>query len=81
MRAKAKSKVSARPRRLIGALELAARLRCHPMSIPRYVKKKPGFPQPMKPFGKNLWDEDAVEAYINKVMKVRTHRHTDTQTS
>jgi hypothetical protein len=43
------------------------------MSIPRYVKTKPGFPQPVKPFGKNLWDEDAVEAYIAKVMRVRTH--------
>jgi len=73
MPAKTKAKAPAKPRRLIGTLELAARLRCHPMSIPRYVKTKPGFPQPVKPFGKNLWDEDAVEAYIAKVMRVRTH--------
>ena len=60
-----------KPRRLIGTMELAARLHCHPMSIPRYVKTKPGFPQPSKPFGKNLFDEDAVEAYIAKEMRAR----------
>src|SRR5262249_7245637 len=79
MPAKTKTKAPAKPRRLIDTLELAAPLRCHPMSIPRYVRTKPGFPQPVKPFGKNLWDEDEVEAYIAKVMKVRTHRHTDTR--
>jgi predicted DNA-binding transcriptional regulator AlpA len=63
------SKKQRRPRRLIDTMELAARLHCHPMSIPRYVKIKKGFPKPEKPFGKNLWDEEAVEAYLAKVMK------------
>jgi predicted DNA-binding transcriptional regulator AlpA len=57
--------------RLIGTMELATLLHCHPMSIPRYVKTKKGFPKPTKPFGKNLWDEAAVEAYLAKVMKAR----------
>ena len=60
-----------KPQRLIGTMELAAKLHCHPMSIPRYVKTKPGFPKPAKPFGKNLFDEDAVDAYMAKVMRPR----------
>jgi hypothetical protein len=57
--------------RLIDTMELAAKLNCHPMTIPRYVKIKKGFPKPIKPFGKNLWDERVVEAYLAKIMKAR----------
>jgi hypothetical protein len=63
----AKAKAASKPRRFIGTMELAAKLNCHPMSIPRYCKTKPNFPQPTKPWGKNIWDEDVVDAYIAEV--------------
>ena len=47
-------------RKWIGTMELAEKLGVHPFSIPRLRKTKQGFPQPVKPFGKNLWDEDEV---------------------
>jgi len=43
-------------RKWIGTMELAAKLGVHPFSIPRLRKTKSGFPQPVKPFGKNLWE-------------------------
>ena len=55
-------------RRWIGTLQMAELLGCHPMSIPRLVKNKKGFPQPIKPFGKNLWDADEAEAYLQKLL-------------
>jgi predicted DNA-binding transcriptional regulator AlpA len=61
-------------RRWIGVLELAAMLGCHPMSISRFAKTKPGFPQPIKPFGKNLWDAGEVEAYVAKAVAKRAGR-------
>ena len=54
--------------RWIGTMALAEKLGCHPTSIPRFVKTKPGFPQPVKPFGKNLWNEDAVDAFIESLV-------------
>jgi predicted DNA-binding transcriptional regulator AlpA len=48
----------------IGVAEVARRMNCHPMSIPRYVKHKNGFPKPGKLAGKNVWDEDIIDAYI-----------------
>jgi hypothetical protein len=59
-------------RRWIGTMELAALLGCHPFSIPRYVRTKPGFPQPRKPFGKNLWDEAEAEAYLQTLLAQKT---------
>jgi hypothetical protein len=44
----------------IGTLEVAELLNCHPMSIPRYVKTKKGFPKPGKLSGKNVWDRDLI---------------------
>jgi hypothetical protein len=58
--------------RMIGTMELAAKLRCHPVSIQRFVKTKPGFPQPIKPFGKNLWNEEAVDAYLDALLSEKT---------
>ena len=52
-------------------MELADLLGCHPMSIQRFVKTKPGFPQPMKPFGKNLFDAAEVESYLASVLARR----------
>jgi hypothetical protein len=51
-------------RRWIGTLEVAAKLGCHPMSVPRMTRNKPGFPQPVKPFKKNLWDEQVFDEYL-----------------
>jgi predicted DNA-binding transcriptional regulator AlpA len=63
-------KATPKPRgRLIDTIELATKLNCHPMSIPRFVKTKKGFPQPTKPFGKNLWDEWEIDAYLAKVCR------------
>jgi predicted DNA-binding transcriptional regulator AlpA len=50
----------------IGVQELAAKLHCHPMSVPRLVKTKPGFPQPTKLLNKNLWDEAAIDVWIQQ---------------
>jgi predicted DNA-binding transcriptional regulator AlpA len=58
-------------RRLIGTAELANKLGCHLMSIPR-LRKRPGFPQPIKPFGKNVWVEEEVDAYIENLMAANT---------
>jgi hypothetical protein len=52
----------------IGTAELAGMLGCHQMSVPRYVRTKPGFPKPKKLFGKNLWDLDVVERYIESLV-------------
>jgi hypothetical protein len=38
------------------------------MSIPRFVKTKPNFPQPGKVAGKNAWFEDVADAYVESEM-------------
>jgi hypothetical protein len=58
-------------RKWIGTMELAEKLGVHPFSIPRLRKTKPGFPQPVKPFGKNLWDEDAVDRYVEELVAAK----------
>jgi nitrogenase molybdenum-iron protein alpha/beta subunit len=58
-------------RRWLDTIEFAARLHCHPMSIPKFRKKKKDFPRPIKPFNKNLWAEDEVEAYEKKIFAKR----------
>lgn len=58
-------------KRWIGTMELAAKLGCHPFSIPRFVKKKPRFPQPKKPFGKNLWDEAEIDRYVEELLAAK----------
>jgi hypothetical protein len=55
-------------RKWIGTMELAAKLGVHPFSIPRLRKTKPGFPQPVKLFNKNLWAEDAVDRYLEELL-------------
>jgi predicted DNA-binding transcriptional regulator AlpA len=52
-------------------MEVAAKLGVHPFSIPRLRKTKPNFPQPVKPFGKNLWDEREVDAYIEELVAAK----------
>jgi hypothetical protein len=60
-----------KPIRLIGTLALAAKLNVHPMSIPRFVKKKKNFPKPKLLFGKNQWNEDVIDDYIAAQMAQR----------
>jgi predicted DNA-binding transcriptional regulator AlpA len=55
-------------KRLIGVVELARKIGCHPNSIPRFVKYKAGFPQPRMLFGKNTWDEGVIDKYIENLM-------------
>jgi predicted DNA-binding transcriptional regulator AlpA len=50
-------------RRLIGTLELAAKLHCHPASIPRLTKQG-RIPQPGKVLNKNVWYEDEIDALV-----------------
>ena len=58
-------------RKWIGTMELAAKLGVHPFSIPRLRQTKSGFPQPVKPFGKNLWSEDEVDRYVEKLLAAK----------
>ena len=67
MRDKAHGKQGSKKRKWIGTMELANKLRCHPLSIPRFVKTKPNFPQPIKLFNKNLWDEEVVDVYVEQL--------------
>jgi len=55
-------------KRLIGTIELARKLGCHPNSIPRFIKHREGFPAPKLIFGKNTWDEAVVDKYIESLM-------------
>jgi hypothetical protein len=65
---KAHGTAGTKKRKWLGTMEMAAKLGCHPFSIPRFVKTKPDFPQPVKPFGKNLWDEDEVDDYLDRLL-------------
>jgi hypothetical protein len=65
------SEAHGKARKWIGTMELAQKLGVHPFSIPRLRKTKPGFPQPVKPFGKNLWDEDEVDRYIEELVAAK----------
>jgi len=59
----------AKKAKMIGIIELADRLGCHPATIRRCIKMKPsGFPLPIKPFGKNIWPEDVIDAYVEQLM-------------
>jgi hypothetical protein len=65
------SEAHGKARRWIGTMELATKLGVHPFSIPRLRKTKPGFPQPKKLFNKNLWDETAVDRYIEELVAAK----------
>ena len=64
MRKKSKSK-----RRLIGVLEFAEKLNCHPASVPKFIKGKAGFPQPAKLLNKLVWFEDVADDYIASLIE------------
>jgi len=48
----------------ITTIELAALLKCHVCSIPRFVKYKPAFPQPTLVLGRNLFRKSDVQTYF-----------------
>jgi predicted DNA-binding transcriptional regulator AlpA len=52
-----------RHRRRVGVIEIAAKLGCHPASIPRLVKEG-RLPQPAKLLNRNCWWEDVIDAVI-----------------
>jgi hypothetical protein len=64
------SEAHGKTRKWIGTMALSEKLGVHPFSIPR-LRKRPGFPQPVKPFGKNLWDEREVDAYIEELVAAK----------
>jgi predicted DNA-binding transcriptional regulator AlpA len=51
-------------RKLIGTIELANKLGIHPATVPRMRKTREGFPQPVFMFGKNFWEEEVIDHYI-----------------
>lgn len=55
--------------KLVGTIEFAGLLRCHPTSIPKFVKSKPGFPKPRKLFGKNVWPERVALEYRERLLR------------
>lgn len=50
-------------RRLIGTLELAEKLHCHPATVPRLTKEG-RIPKPSKILNKNVWREDEIDALV-----------------
>jgi hypothetical protein len=65
------SEAHGKTRKWIGTMALSEKLGVHPFSIPRLRKTKKNFPQPVKPFGKNLWDETAVDRYIEELLAAK----------
>jgi len=50
-------------RRRVGVLDVAAKLDCHPGSIPRLITEK-RLPPPDKLLNKNVWWEDVIDEVI-----------------
>jgi len=51
--------------RLIGTADVAAKLMCHPVSVFRYMRERPDFPQPMRISANRLaWRLSAIRAYV-----------------
>jgi hypothetical protein len=55
------------PGKKLGTMEVAGRLGCHPMTVPRLVQDGRLSP-PVKWFGKNIWTEEQLAADIAKMM-------------
>ena len=53
------------PDRRIGVLELAAKLHCHPASVPRLIREK-RLPAPDKLLNKNVWWEKRIDELIER---------------
>jgi hypothetical protein len=56
------------PGKKLGTMEVATRLGCHPMTVPRLVQDG-RLSAPVKWFGKNIWTEEQLAADINKMME------------
>jgi hypothetical protein len=59
-------------RRRIGTLEVAERLHCHPMTVPRLVKER-RLPPPEKLLSKNVWFEDEIDTLVEKGLPPPRH--------
>jgi predicted DNA-binding transcriptional regulator AlpA len=55
-------------RTILSTTEVAARFKCHPVTIWRRLKREKAFPRPF-PLGPNSlgWYEDEIEAFIAKI--------------
>ena len=51
----------------LGTADVAARLGCHPMTIPRLVKDG-RLSAPVKWFGKNIWTEEQLATDLAKML-------------
>ena len=60
---------------LIGTGEVAARLNCHIISVYRFLRAKPDFPQPRRLANKLAWREAEIQKWI-KAQPLR-QRHSD----
>jgi hypothetical protein len=56
------------PGKRLGTMEVAARLGCHPMTVPRLVSAKRLSP-PLKWMGRNTWTEEQIQADIEKLIE------------
>jgi hypothetical protein len=56
--------------RRIGVLGVAAKLNCHPASVPRLVKEG-RLPPPDKLLNKNTWFEDVIDELVEKGLPPR----------
>jgi hypothetical protein len=63
------------PGKKLGTMEVAARLGCHPMTVPRLVEAG-RISKPLKWLGKNLWTEEQLAADIAKLL-ARAGRSTE----
>ena len=50
--------------RYIGSAEVAARLNCHLISVYRFIRLKPDFPQPRRLANKLAWKEADIRVWI-----------------
>jgi hypothetical protein len=55
------------PGKKLGTMDVAARLGCHPMTVPRLVATG-RISAPVKWFGKNIWTEEQLAADIAKLL-------------
>lgn len=63
------SREQKRNKKMIGIIEVAQRLNCHPATVSRAIKeKRPGFPLPAKQFGKLQWGDADVDDYVESLL-------------
>jgi predicted DNA-binding transcriptional regulator AlpA len=60
-------------RRRVGVIEIAAKLGCHPASIPRLVGEG-RLPPPAKLLNRNVWWEDVIDQLIENGIPPRPNK-------